>query len=285
MIALRSFIFRKVTIVGVGLIGGSLALAMKKHKLAKEIVGVSQKQSTLEWALKNQVIDQACPDVKKAVTNADLVVLATPVGVISAMMSTIAPHIRRNCIVTDVGSTKTSIVNAAQSFLPNKTLFVGSHPLAGSEKRGVEHATADLFANSLCLLTATANTSRGAVARVKTMWTTVGCRVKSISCEEHDQVMAYISHLPHVLAYSLMEVVPTEYFEYAAQGLKDTTRVAGSSPQMWQEICLANGKNIIQSIDQVVGVLSTLRKAMAAGDQKILLDHFTNAKNRRDKLV
>lgn len=284
MISMRSFIFRKVTIIGVGLIGGSLALAIKKHKLAREVVGLSQKQSTLDWAMKNHVIDQAYQDPKKAVNNADLVVLATPVNVITGMMSLIGPHIKRSCVVTDVGSSKTTIVQAAQTSLPNPSLFVGSHPLAGSEKRGVEFANADLFVNSLCLMTPTQQTSRGALVRVKNLWAAVGCRVKQLPSDEHDRAMAYVSHLPHVLAYSLMEIIPPEYSEYAAQGLRDTTRIASSSPTMWQEICLANAKNIIQSLDQAVTVLSALRKAMATGDQKVLLDHFTNGKSKRDKL-
>jgi len=280
----RPFIFRKVTIVGVGLIGGSLALAIKKYKLAREVVGYSQKSSSLEWAMKNMVIDQAYQDVKKAVVNADLVVLATPVGAIAGMMEIIGPHLKRSCVVTDVGSTKATIVHAAQTVLPNPTLYVGSHPLAGSEKRGVEHASVDLFQNSLCIMTPTPNVSRGAAGRVKQLWTTVGCRVKQMSADEHDQTMAYISHLPHVLAYSLAETVPSEYAEYAAQGLKDTTRIAGSSPQMWADICMTNPKNIIQSLDQVVGILCALRKAMATSDQKVILDHFTNAKNKRDRI-
>ncbi|MCK5581095.1 MAG: prephenate dehydrogenase/arogenate dehydrogenase family protein, partial [Candidatus Omnitrophica bacterium] len=219
-----------------------------------------------------------------AVINTDLVVLATPVSIIHGMLSMIGPHLKRGCIVTDVGSSKEEIVNAAREMLPPHVSFVGSHPMAGSEKRGVQHATAELFEGSQCILTPTENTNRGALEKVRRFWTRVGCKIKILSPEEHDKILANVSHVPHIMSYALMEAIPESYLVYAAGGLKDTTRIASSSPQMWNDICLGNSKNIIAALDEVVKKLSGIRKAMSMADQKALIQHFQTAKNKRDKL-
>jgi len=282
---LGSQLFRKVTIVGVGLMGGSLGLAIKKHKLAREVVGLSQRHASLVAALKNQAVDQAYHDVSKAVIYADLVILATPVNVILGMLSMIGPYLRRHCIVTDVGSTKTSIVNAAHNHLPPYVHFVGSHPLVGSEKIGVQHAAAELFENSTCIITPNEKTDRSACERVKIFWKRLGAQTKTLTPEEHDRILAYISHLPHLLAFALMETIPENTLEYTTQGLKDTTRIASSSPQMWNDICLSNTRNIVKSLDELVKNLSALRKSVNIRDHKTLMDHFKIAKTKRDKIV
>ena len=281
---LRIPLFKKVTIVGVGLIGGSLGLAIKKNRLAREVVGFSQRHTSLTIALKSQAVDQAYQDVKKAVTNADFVILATPVSIIPGMLNIIGPHLKRNCIITDVGSTKASIVSAAEESLPKSVSFVGSHPLAGSEKRGVQHANADLFEKSVCIMTPTNKTNRGARERVKKFWSKIGATTKFLSPEEHDKTLGYISHLPHVLTYALMEAIPSQYLGYGAQGLKDTTRIASSPPHIWNDICLGNSRNVIRGIDEVVKALGVMRSALSVQDQKVLLEHFKIAKNKRDQL-
>src|SRR3989338_718568 len=172
-----SQLFRKVTIIGVGLMGGSIGMALKRRKLAHEIVGLSQQQTTIATAIKNGAIDHGTHDLKKAVQNADLVILSTPVSIIAEILPTIGPHLKRNCIVTDVGSTKSSIVSAAQKFFPPHVFFVGSHPLAGLEKKGAEFADADLFVNAACLMTPTDKTNRTACDRVKMLWTKLGAKV------------------------------------------------------------------------------------------------------------
>jgi prephenate dehydrogenase len=279
-----SQLFRKVTIIGVGLMGGSIGMAIKKRKLAHEVVGISQQQSTIATAVKSGAIDHGSHDIKKAVNNADLVILSTPVSIIAELLPTIGPHLKRNCIVTDVGSTKASIVSAAHKFFPQHVAFVGSHPLAGSEKKGAEFADADLFMNSTCLMTPTENTNRGACERVKLLWTKVGAKVKFLSPDEHDKILAYISHLPHLVAYSLIGSIPQEHMEYAAQGLKDTTRTASSSPQMWSDICMANKKNILAALDEMVKNLGDVRKMVIANDQQNLVNYFKNSKGKRDAL-
>ena len=279
-----SQLFRKVTIIGVGLMGGSIGMGIKKRKLAHEVAGLSQQQTTIATAVKNGAIDHGSPDLKRAVHNADLVILSTPVSIIAEILPTIGPLLKRNCIVTDVGSTKSSIVSAAQKFFPAHVYFVGSHPLAGSEKKGAEFAEADLFVNSTCLMTPTDKTNRTACERVKALWTKLGAKVKFISPDEHDQILAYISHLPHLAAYSLIGAIPQEHLEYAAQGLKDTTRIASSSPQMWSDISMANKKNIVAALDEMVKNLGMVRKMVVSNDQQNLINYFKGAKTKRDAI-
>jgi len=281
---IRSTIFRRVAIVGVGLIGGSLGMAIKKRRLAREVIGVSHRHAVLDAALKAEAIDAGFTDINKGIVNADLVVLAAPVHAIVKLLTTINPNLRRGCLVTDVGSAKFEIVEAAEKVLSNPNFFVGSHPLAGSEKKGVDHASADLFEGSLCIMTPTAKTNQMAREKIKHLWSKVGAKVKIISAEEHDEMLSYVSHLPHLLAYGLMETIPKESFEFASQGLKDTTRIASSSPQMWNDICMANSRNILKSLDELVQHLSSLRKAIVNRDQKSLTQHFTKAKENRDEI-
>jgi prephenate dehydrogenase len=281
---LRTYIFKRITIVGVGLMGGSLGMAIKKHSLAREVIGLSHRQNALTEALKNQAIDVALMDVKKAISNADLVVLAAPVESIIKLFTTINPYLKRGCIVTDLGSAKAKIVEKGEKILSAPSFFVGSHPLTGSEKKGVENARVDLFEGTTCIMTPTDKTNQIAKQKVKHFWTKLGMEVKFLTPDEHDETLAYVSHLPHLLAYGLMESVPTKYFEYASQGLKDTTRVAASSPQMWNDICMANSKNILNALDHCVELLAHFRKAIVSGDQKSLLSHFNKAQENRSQL-
>jgi prephenate dehydrogenase len=274
--------FRRVTIIGVGFMGGSLGLALKKHQLAREIIGVSQRQASLMTALKMNAIDQAESDVAKAVQNADLVVLATPVQTILQFLPLIHQHVRRGCIVTDIGSIKIEITETAERILKEPSFFVGSHPLAGSEKSGVENARADLFENSVCIMTPTNLTNQVAKEKVKHLWAKLGAQVKFLSPSEHDEIFGFISHMPHLMAFGLMESIPPQFFEYATQGLKDTTRIASSSPQMWNDIALANSKNILKALDELVKQFSTMRKAIIDRDQNALVHLFTKAKEKRD---
>ncbi len=279
----RSEMFKRVTIIGVGLMGGSLGLAIKKHSLARQVVGFSQKETSIAEALKNKAIDEGFTDVTKAVRNSDLVVLAAPVQAIIKLMPVINPHLWRHCIVTDMGGTKVDILEAAEKNLSSASFFVGSHPLAGSEKQGVQNARSDLFENTQCLMTPTAKTNPFAKEKVKQLWTKLGAKVKFISAEEHDEILNFISHLPHLMAFGLMGTVPDKCVEYAAQGLKDTTRIASSSPQLWSDICLSNPKNIIRALDDFSKQLSFFRKAILDRDEKGLTAYFAKAKERREK--
>ena len=281
---LRRQFFRKVTIIGVGLIGGSLGLAIKQRRMARTVVGVSQRQSSLNAAMKNHAVDEVYQDVKKAVAGADLVVLSTPVSIITSMLMNIGPNLKRNCIITDVGSTKVSIVKTAQDYLPGHVFFVGSHPLAGSEKKGVQNARPDLFEGSQCLMTPVATTNKMALERVKRLWIQLGAKVKFISPQEHDRILAFTSHLPHIVAYALMAALPDGDLEYCGQGFKDSTRIAASTPQIWADICLGNSKNIVTGLDEMTRKLAAIRRSVVMQEPKSLIDFFKNAKVKRDKL-
>jgi len=277
-------LFRKVTVVGIGLLGGSIALSLKKNHLAREVVGVSRRQAALNFALKNKIIDQGTSDIVKSVDNADLVILATPIQTILSLLTSLGPRLKRGCIVTDVGSTKSSVVSVAHKHLPNHVFFVGAHPLAGSEKKGIEFSDANLFDKSFCLLTPTEKTNKDALAKVSEVWTRMGCVLKSVSPDEHDSILAYTSHVPHLLAYALIDAIPQDYLLFGASGLRDTTRIAGSNPQLWNDVCMQNSKNILKSLDDVIKVLSTYRKSIVVRDEASLTESFKRSKEKRDSL-
>jgi len=283
-VILKSYLFKKVTIVGVGLMGGSLGMALKKHEVAREVVGLSHRQSSIVQAIKCKAIDAGFIDVAKAIRNADLVVLATPVDEIIKLFPKINPHLKRGCIVTDLGSAKAEIVEAAKKSLSAHNFFIGSHPLAGSDKKGINFAQENLYEDSACIITPVEDTHNVAKLKIKQMWTKLGSKVKSMDPKEHDEILSYISHLPHLMAYALMNTVPDKFTDYASSGLKDTTRVAASSPQLWNDIFLANSKNVIKSLDELIGQLSLLRKSIVERNQKDLTQHLTLAKEKRDGL-
>ena len=259
-------------------------MAIKKKALAQRVIGVSTNATTLETAQRHGAIDEGTHDIKKAVQGVDLVILATPVNTILELIPVIGPHLRHGCIVTDVGSSKAAIVEAAHRHFPSSVLFVGSHPLAGSEKRGPQNAREDIFENSTCIMTPVEQTNRLAKEKVKHLWTKLGASVKTIAPAEHDQILAYISHLPHLLAYGLMKTVPEEYLDYATSGLKDTTRIAGSDPRMWKDICFSNSKNILKSIDDFVKHIGNFRRSILERDENSLMESFKQAKTKRDGL-
>lgn len=280
----KSVFFKKVTIIGIGLLGGSIGMAMKKNRLSNEVTGVSRRQATLGYALKKKIVDKATNNIVKSVQGADLVILATPVQTIVTLLANIGKHLKRGCIVMDVGSTKTSIVENAEKNLPPQVYFVGTHPLAGSEKKGVEFSNPDLFRNSFCVMTPTDKTNAQAKEKIATLWSSIGSVVKTVSPDEHDKILAFTSHVPHLLAYALIDAIPGKYLEYGSTGLKDTTRIAGSSPQLWNDVCMENSKNTLFVLDEVVKVLSGYRKAIASKDQPILIESFKRSKSKRDGL-
>lgn len=281
---LKSYLFRRVTIIGVGLMGGSLGLALRKYSMAREVVGYSMRHSSLAKAVEKGAIDLAYDDLGKALANADLVVLATPVESIIKTFTAINPHIRRGTIVTDVGSVKASIVDSADKYLAGGAFFVGSHPLAGSEKSGVEFANAELYNNCTCIMTPTDKTNQVAKEKVKYMWSKAGANVKFMAPDVHDRALAYVSHLPHMTAFALMQTVPQEHLELTTPSLRDTTRVAASSAEMWSDIVLANANNLLPALDELVRNVSNLRKGIINKDHKSLVEHFSKAKEKRDAI-
>jgi prephenate dehydrogenase len=279
--------FNKVTIIGVGLIGGSLAKVMKAKKLAGEIHGAGRSRETLEQAIRLGVIDRMGQNSVHAVENADLVVLATPVGTFEPIVSEIAPHIKKGAVLTDVGSVKGELVKALEKLLPPAVHFVPGHPIAGREKHGVGAASETLFQGARCILTPTASTDAGALEAVRSLWIEAGMNVIIMDPDKHDHIFAAVSHLPHVAAFAMMSSVaelnegPDQYISFSGAGFRDFTRIAASSPEMWKDICLANRQNIVEMIDRYLLVLNRMKKAVQTGDGKRIERLFRQASEAR----
>lgn len=276
-------LFNRIGIVGLGLIGGSLGIAIKQNGLAREVIGVSRKRSTLNKAIKIKAIDKGSLDLE-ALSGCELIILCTPVKAIIKLFSSIRPYLCNGSIVTDVGSTKFEIVNAAKRILPKKTDFIGGHPLAGSEKRGIDNAEKNLFKNSLCLLTPLRENKRGDFKKIKLFWQMLGAKVKVLKPAKHDEIVSLTSHLPHLIAFSLMGVLPSDYLGYGSCGLKDTTRIASSDPLLWAEIFLTNRKAILNSVKQFQEQLAQFSELINRRDEKQLFAKIKKAKLKRDKL-
>jgi len=273
-------LFNKVAIIGTGLIGGSMALAIKKKCLAHQIIGVSRHKNTLIWGKKSHVIDKGSQNLS-IIQDADLVVLATPVNTILKSADIILKFIRKDSIVTDVGSTKKEIVSKLSKIFPN---YVGSHPLAGSEKRGLTNASTDIFKNSLCILTPTKNTTPKALKKIKNLWNKLGARVIFLDPDTHDRILSFVSHLPHVIAFSLIDIVPDKYLKFGATGLKDTTRIALSDSRVWVDIFLSNRENMLKSIESFQNNLSRIKSAINKRDERTLIKILKKAKGKREIL-
>lgn len=279
--------FKKVTIIGVGLIGGSLAKVLKAQKLAGEIHGAGRSRETLEQAMRLGVIDHMGQSSAHAVDRADLVILATPVGTFEPIVREIAPHLRKGAILTDVGSVKGALVKVLEGMLPSGVHYVPGHPIAGREKHGVGEATENLYRGARCILTPTKRTDPGAVDAVKAVWEAAGATVLTMDPDSHDHIFAAVSHLPHVAAYAMMCAVgelnegDDQYIKFSGAGFRDFTRIAASSPEMWRDICLANAKNVVDMIDRYQFSLSRLKKAIHGGDARKLERLFKQASDAR----
>ena len=277
----------KLVIIGVGLIGGSFALALREAGLVREIVGVGRSLENLSAALGTYVIDSSSQDAAKAVQDADLVLLAVPVGQMGATMATIAPHLSAHTIISDVGSTKQDVVALArQHLVGHLPRFVPGHPIAGAEASGVKAARGDLFRERNVVLTPLAETDPAAQALLTNLWQGCGAKVSQMTPQQHDVVFAAVSHLPHVLAFALVDYIATQsnaeqLFGFAASGFRDFTRIAGSSPEMWRDICLANRDALLQQIGGYEQELARIKALIAAGDGTGLAELFGHARDAR----
>ena len=278
----------KLVIFGVGLIGGSLALALKRKHMALHIVGIGRPNDSLQTALDMGVIDEIGADIALALADADMVLIATPVAQTARIFQTIAPHLNPNAIITDVGSTKADVIRSAQQLLDKKNAqFVPGHPIAGAEKSGVTAARADLFDGKNVVLTPTGNTNPQALEAVRKLWESAGAHVCVMSADSHDGIFAAVSHLPHLLAFALVDEIASrsnaaQLFDFAAGGFRDFTRIAGSSPEMWRDISLANREALLSEIsayqDELVKLKSLLENHDGAGLQA-LFERASHARN------
>ena len=281
----------KLVIIGVGLIGGSFALALREAGLVREVAGVGRSAENLSAALGMYVIDTSVTDPAQAVQGADLVLLAVPVGQLDAIMAAIAPYLGANTVVTDVGSTKQDIVALARRhFGTHFPRFVPGHPIAGAEKSGVKAARGDLFRERNVILTPLAETDAAAISLVAQLWQGCGAKVSQMHPAGHDALFAAVSHLPHVLAFSLVDYIASQanaeqLFGFAASGFRDFTRIAGSSPEMWRDICLANRDALLQQLGAYEQELAQIKALIAAGDGAGLEALFGRARDARQKYL
>jgi prephenate dehydrogenase len=275
--------FSTVAVVGVGLIGGSIAAAVKQRGVARAVIGLGRNGRRLDAARRAGLIDRAATDAA-AVAEAELIVVCTPVDRIAADVIALAAHARPGAIFTDAGSVKGTICTALRGRLPSGVEFVGSHPLAGSEKAGFEHADSELFVGRVCIVTPEEGTASAALSRVRSFWEALGMRVAEMSPERHDAVLAQTSHLPHAAAVALASLLDGPEAEFAATGFRDTTRVAGGDPALWAAIFSANREPLVEQLDRFQAKVAELRAAIAADDVGRIVGLLREGKDRRERL-
>ncbi|WP_136523275.1 prephenate dehydrogenase [Geomonas ferrireducens] len=283
--------FKKMAVIGVGLIGGSLARVLREKKAVGEVVGIGRGEANLKRGVELGVLDSYTTDAKKGVEGADLVFVATPVCSIPQVVAEIAPHLSKGCIVTDGGSVKEYVVAACEPLMPEGTWFVGGHPIAGTEHSGVEASFSTLYQGRRCIVTPTGNTDPAALEKVVELWKVAGSNVPLMDPVQHDLVVAAISHLPHMVAYSLVNAVDGydrfggDLLSFSAGGFRDFTRIASSDPVMWRDIALTNKDAILEMMDFFSGYLEKLRGLVAAEDAEGLRAFFLNSKQKRDAIL
>lgn len=279
----------KLVVIGVGLIGGSFALALKKAKMVKQVVGVGRSRRNLKDALRLGVIDQAETDAAKAVVGADLVLIGAPVGQMPGIFARIAPALSPNTVVTDAGSTKQDVIAAARRHLgAHFPMFVPAHPIAGTEHSGAAAAFPELFRERNLILLPQKETKASALRLVKSAWQACGSKIVRLDAAEHDEIFGAVSHLPHVIAFALVHQLgkrrdAKRLLGFSGGGLRDTVRIAGSSPEMWRDICTANREALVPLVDGTIAELEAARDALAAGDGETLEAMFRSAREARSR--
>lgn len=280
-------VFNKIVIFGVGLIGGSFALALKKAGAVKHVVGMGRSNRSLERAQALGIVDEIGVSMQAALTDADLVLIAAPVAQTETILSSIKPYLQAGTVVTDAGSTKTDVVASARTALGEKIAqFVPAHPIAGRESNGPDAAIPDLYEGKKVVLTALKENTAADIERVMAAWKHCGAIIHRLSAEEHDRIFAAVSHLPHLLAYALVDDIAKKphadlLFAFAASGFRDFTRIAGSSPEMWRDISLANQEALLAELDAYMAQLNTMRAMLAAKDGPGLEAVYANARRAR----
>jgi cyclohexadieny/prephenate dehydrogenase len=284
--------FDRVALIGFGLIGGSIARAAREQGLAKEIVTSARSAETRARVMELGVVDHVVETNAEAVKGADLVILCIPVGACSAVAAEIAPHLKAGAIISDVGSVKASVVRDMAPHLPASVHFVPAHPVAGTENSGPDSGFAELFINRWCILTPPEGTDTNAVEKLRAFWTAIGAKVEIMTPEHHDRVLAITSHLPHLIAYTIVgtadelaQVTSSEVIKFSAGGFRDFTRIAASDPTMWRDVFLANKEAVLEMLGTFNEDLSKLTRAIRRGDGEALFEHFTRTRAIRRGIV
>ena len=285
-------IFKRLCLIGIGLIGSSISLRAKRDGLAETIVISTRRKETLKRAEELNLGDEYTDQIGEAVAGADCVILCTPVGTCAAIAERMAPHLADGVIVSDVGSVKRSVVEQIKPHLPTTAHLVPGHPIAGTEESGPDAGFATLFDNRWCLLTPEDNTSRDAVLKIRKFWEALGSMVDEMDPDHHDRVLAVTSHIPHLIAYNIVgtasdleEVSQSEVIKFSASGFRDFTRIAASDPVMWRDVFLHNKEAVLEMLGRFSEDLSALQKAVRWGDGDLLQEHFTKTREIRRGII
>ena len=286
-------LFKQMTIVGVGLIGGSLGMICKRQGLVETVIGTGRRAENLKKAVELHAIDRGSTDLIDSTLGSDLLVLATPVDTFETTLKTCASALAPGAVVTDVGSVKGPLVARMETLVPAGVSVVGGHPIAGKEKTGVDAATLDLFRGARCILTPTARTDPAALRRIRALWEACGAQILEMDPDLHDRILGAVSHLPHVVAFALVNAITAiqeahapsmDLQTFSGGGYKDTTRIAASSPEMWRDICLWNRDNLVHHIERYEECLQRLKALIKAGDGEGLHREMTRAKQARERI-
>jgi prephenate dehydrogenase len=284
-------LFNRLAIAGVGLIGGSLGLAARERGLVREVIGFGRTEANLKIALERGILTSYTFDPAEAARGSDLLLLAVPVEATGPVAQQFIPFLPAGCIITDAGSVKAPVVNVMESLLPPAMSFVGAHPIAGTENSGAAAAFSTLFEQRLCVLTPTARTNPDALARIRVLWEGVGMRVEEMDMYVHDQVLARVSHLPHIVAFSVMNAMREAHFSgvdplaYAGSAFADLTRVAASPVEMWRDICQSNRDALLAALTEFEAALAQMKAAIATGDKRALAQAMDQARTERQRLT
>ncbi len=284
--------FEKLALIGIGLIGSSIARAARQHGVVKEIVCAARTADTRRVALELGVVDEAYENVADAVKDADLVILCTPVGTYGALTEEMAPFLTKGALVTDVGSVKQTVVEAIEPHIPEGVDFVAGHPVAGTEKSGPAAGFAELFAGRWCILTPSGKSREEAVEKLSAFWTALGSNVEKMDPKHHDLVLAITSHVPHLIAYNIVgtaddleEVTQSEVIKYSAGGFRDFTRIAASDPTMWRDVFLHNKEAVLEMLGRFSEDLTALQRAIRWGDGDALFQMFSRTRDIRKQII
>ncbi len=279
--------FDRITIIGVGLLGASFALALKKNSLCRSITGCGRNRENLVWGKERNIIDSFEQDPAAACKEADLIMLSTPVGSFPELTKTISPALKKGAVLTDVGSVKGALVREIEKIIPEDVHYIGGHPIAGSDRSGIDSANAELFNKAKCIITPTENSDLAALEKIQKLWKAFGSEIVTLSPEEHDRIYAAVSHLPHLIAYAMVNTVADmdrSYLAFSGKGFMDATRIASSSEELWKDICLLNRDNLVEVLAVFQKNLDKLDQYLKAGNSDALKAEFRKARALRETI-